>query len=173
MRVPEGPIPLSSVVCMALACEKGHCRKPIDQFQRLPGYCNLAFNVNDHLVRQAGKPGPQVHLTPPLAVLASHSSDFDGIHHRRLYPKCSKTTAIRSQMLLDPRKPSCHCRCSPYAAYHPLCSMYEILCHLPCPTLTRYIFQIPKLTGKRICTKSKSISMESETIPLSQGRRDP
>ncbi len=128
MRVPEGPIPLSSGVCIALAREKADGR--LLQLQSIsappiPVVSDLSCNVHRDvdLISQAGKLKYYSRLLPwpswPYALRTL-------IHHRRLCPKSIKATAIRFQSLLDPRKSSCHRRCSTYTACYPFCSMYEI-----------------------------------------------
>jgi hypothetical protein len=85
---------------------------------------NLPFNVHRdvHLISQAGN----LKYSRPLPWPSWPYALRNLIHYRCLYPTSVKATAIRSQPLLGPRKSSNCCRCSTYAAYHPLCSMYEL-----------------------------------------------
>lgn len=57
-------------------------------------------------------------------------------HHGHLCPSSDQATTLRPQTLLDPRMPGCRRRCSPYAAYYPVCPMCEIITRLSCADLS-------------------------------------
>ena len=154
MRVPEGPIPLSSVVCTVQRWRvrrEGHCWEETNQSNPAPSSSPSSSPFIISAVKLGSQSTPPQASRPGLTLFGLSSITVASILN------------LSKRLLFDP---NCFWALASLVVVADVALTQLIIRFVPCMIssppavshpLTRHTFQIPKLTGKLICTRSKSI----------------